>query len=129
MISFNKKELIIRSIKMLDIGYITIVYFIVGFLISFYINKMFDEFIPNDNSSNKPHKILLFLDVILQLFLIGILFYIIRNIIELIPFPLNGVYGYDHSIVKELRSGGVSLGFGIFYAQINLKDKLSYILS
>ena len=129
MILFNKKELIIRSIKMLDIGYITVVYFIVGFFISFYINKMFDEFIPNENSFDNPHKILLFLDVICQLFVIGILFYIIRNIIELIPFPLNGVYGYNHSIVKELHTGGVSLGFGMFYAQFNLKDKITYILS
>ncbi len=125
MISFNKKEVIIKSIKVFDVGCITILYFIVGFVISFYINKMFDDFVPDNN----PNKILLFLEVMLQLFIIGILFYIIRKIIGLIPFPLNGIYGYDHSIVKELRSGGEVLGFGMFYAQINLKDKLAYILS
>ena len=125
MILINKKEVIIRSIKMLDIGYITVVYFIVGFATSFVVNKMFDEFLPENN----PSKVLLFLEVCIQLFIIGVLIYIIRNIIELIPFPLNGLYGYHHNMVEELHSGGSTLSFGLFFAQFNLIDKINYILS
>ena len=110
---------------MIDIGFITVVYFIVGFTTSFVVNKMFNDFLPDNN----PSKVLLFLEVCAQLFIIGVLIYIIRNIIELIPFPLNGIYGYHHYMVKELHSGGSALGFGIFFGQINLKDKLNYILS
>jgi hypothetical protein len=45
----------------------------------------------------------------------------------LIPWPLDGVFGYDHKRVKELNSGGAALVFGIFYAQDNIKDKMTYI--
>ena len=55
------------------------------------------------------------------------LIYIIRNIVHLIPFPLEGFYGYQHFRVKELHSGGVALAFGVFYAQENIKDKMNYI--
>ena len=74
-------------------------------------------------------KFLVFLQICGQLFIIGILVYIIRNILELIPFPLDGIYGYKHYKVYELYSGGIALSFGIFYAQDNIKAKLNYIFS
>jgi hypothetical protein len=120
-----KKESIIRSIKILDIGFITILYFTFGYLISWFVNKLY----PSFDNDNNPRKILLFLEVCGQLFVIGIIVYILRNIITAIPFPLEGVYGYQHSRVKELYSGGIALSFGVFYAQSNIKDKMTYILS
>jgi hypothetical protein len=74
-------------------------------------------------------KFLLFLEICGQLFIIGILVYILRNLIELIPFPLEGIYGYQHTKVRELYSGGIALTFGIFYAQENIKQKLNYIFN
>ena len=119
-----KKELIIRSIKILDIGILTIIYFTIGYFASWSINKIYFDFDPN-----KPHsKPLLFLEVCGQLFVIGALVYIIRNIVPLLPWPLEGIYGYQHKRVKELSSGGVALMFGIFYAQENIKEKMSYIV-
>ena len=120
-----KKESIIRSIKMLDIGILTILYFTLGYVCSWLINKIYYNFDP----STKPMKILVFLEICGQLFIIGILVYIIRNIIELIPFPLEGIYGYQHFRVRELYSGGIALAFGLFYAQENIKAKLNYIFS
>jgi hypothetical protein len=49
--------------------------------------------------------------------------YILRNIIELIPFPLHGYYGYDHYKVREIR-GGVLISFAIVTFQPNLKAKV-----
>ena len=46
-----------------------------------------------------------------------------------IPFPFEGIYGYQHSRVKELQSGGVAVAFGVFYAQENIKEKLNYIFN
>jgi len=118
-----KTEAVIRSIKMLDIGILTILYFTLGYIFSWLINKIYYNFDPN----KEPIKILVFLEICCQIFFIGIITYILRNIIELIPFPLEGIYGYQHSKVRELYSGGIALIFGIFYAQDNIKNKLNYI--
>jgi len=116
-------EVVIRSIKMLDIGLITILYFSIGYIISWLINKIYSTFYPNGDYN----KGVLFLEVCGQIFVIGIVIYIIRNLVQLIPFPLEGIYVYKHSLVKELNSGGIALAFGVFYAQDNIKEKMAYI--
>jgi hypothetical protein len=118
------KEIVIRSIKIIDIGFLTILYFTIGYIFSYYVNKLYEPFNPKQPHSN---QYIIFLEVCLQLFLIGIMVYIIRNLVALIPWPLDGVFGYDHKRVKELNSGGAALAFGIFYAQDNIKDKMTYI--
>lgn len=103
----------------------TILYFTFGYFSSWLINKIYFSF-----DIEKPHnKFLLFLEVCGQLFVIGALVYIIRNIVTEIPFPLEGISGYQHIRVRELYSGGIAMAFGIFYAQENIKEKLSYILN
>jgi hypothetical protein len=119
-----KHELIIRGLKIIDISFITILYFIVGFISSRYINNIYTT--VNFNFKQKS-KWILFLEVCGQLMIIAILVYVIRNLIELIPFPFEGFYGYEHFRVKELHTGGIALGFGIFYGQTDLKDKIEYI--
>jgi hypothetical protein len=120
-----KTEAIIRSIKMLDIGILTVLYFTLGYIFSWLINKIYYNFDPNTS----PNKFLVFLEVCAQVFIIGILVYILRNLINLIPFPLEGIYGYQHSRVRELYSGGIAISFGVFYAQDNIKEKLNYIFN
>lgn len=120
-----KKEVIIRSIKILDIGLLTVLYFSLGYIFSWLINKIYSNFDPYNN----PTKILVFLEVCGQIFIIGILVYLLRNFINLIPFPLDGVYGYQHTRVRELTSGGIAVAFGIFYAQENIKAKLNYVFN
>ena len=118
-----KKELVLRSIKIFDVGILTVLYFFLGYVISWLINKIYYTFEPNKNYN----KYLLFLEVCGQIFVIGIVIYLIRNIVQKIPFPLEGIYGYRHSLVKELNSGGIALAFGVFYAQENIKEKMAYI--
>ncbi len=119
-----KKEVIIRSIKMLDIGIITTIYFIIGYFVSWGVNKLYYNFDQNE----RRKKIVIFLEICMQIFVIGILIYIIRNIVQLVPCPFEGFYGYQHSRVKELSSGGIAISFGVFYAQENIKAKLNYVL-
>jgi hypothetical protein len=119
-----KNQIVFRIIKSLDIGLITVIYFSIGFILSHQINKIYTLF-DNTKTYNKQ---LLLLEVCTQLFIIGILVYIIRNFVQLIPSPLNGIYGFQHIRVKELNSGGIALAFGIFFAQYDIKDKLKYIL-
>jgi len=124
-IDYNKlkKEIVLRSIKIFDVGMLTVLYFFFGYVISLLINKIYYDIEPN----KIYNKWLLFLEICLQIFVIGIVIYLIRNIVQKIPFPLEGIYGYKHTLVKEFNSGGVALAFGVFYAQDKIKDKLAYI--
>ena len=117
-------ETIMRGLKIIDISFITILYFIVGFITSRYINAYYTKV---NTDFKQTSKWILFLQVCGQLTIVAILVYIIRNIVSLVPFPFNGFRGYEHFRVKELHSGGVALGFGIFYGQTNLKEKMEYI--
>ena len=119
-----KKEIIIRSVKILDIGFITVIYFLIAFFSSVYIDDKLGKFDPK--KADKKNIGLLFGEVCLHIYLIGVFTYVIRNLIELIPYPLNGIDGYDHKKLKEL-GGGVVFTFVFFIFQTNLREKLLYL--
>ena len=120
-----KQFLVLQTIKMVDIGILTAIYFILGYTLSWIINKIYYNFDKN----TEHNKVLLFFEIFAQVFVLGILFHLIRNFINIIPFPLEGIMGYEHKRVRELKSGGIAVGFGIFYAQDNIKDKLNYLFN
>jgi hypothetical protein len=118
-----KEDLIIRSIKIIDIVFITVLYFIFAISFSKWLDMKIGPFNKKDND-NKSIPRLLF-EIIIHLSVIAISAYIIRNIVGYIPFPLNGLYGFEHSKVKEL-SGGVVSGFLLYFYQYNLRSKIEY---
>lgn len=124
-IDYNKikTEVVLRSIKVLDIGVLTVLYFVTGYIISWGIDTMYGNFYERENYN----KVQLFFEICGQIFIIGVIIYVIRNLIQLIPFPLEDIYGYKHAKVKEFHSGGVALAFGVFHAQDDIKAKLIYI--
>ena len=68
------------------------------------------------------------IEIILYAWFMGIVVYFIRNIVPLIPFPLNGVYGFDHLRVKEVTSASAFLVTFIYF-QENYQAKLKYLHS
>jgi hypothetical protein len=119
-----KHELGFRFVKIADIGYITILYAISGLVIT----KAFDLTTAKlDTKENKQKSTLrLFFEIVLYLWLAGIIIYAIRNIMEYIPSPLEGVYGLQHLQVKELENAGVFV-FIFFYFGESLKKKLNIL--
>lgn len=120
-----KKEGIIRGIKIVDIGFITVIYFALGYSMAFLVDEWFAK-IFGDNK--KKSKWRLIGEVLIQVIAIGILTYIMRNLVELIPFPLDGILGYDHLRVKELKSGAVFTVFMVMFSY-NMQDKLLHLRS
>ncbi len=117
-------EIIIRSIKIVDIAYITVLYFFVGFFVAVYSDKFFVHIFGTEDT-DKTNAQLVY-EIVIQLVCISILIYIFRNIVQLIPFPLNGVYGFNHFRVKEVSAASL-LTITILLFSANFQNKLTVL--
>ena len=121
-----KKEIIIRGIKILDIGFITAIYSFLGIFLAKLCDKVNGRFDKEKEDKKSTWKRVVVL--ILYLWFLGVVVYIVRNIIPLIPFPLDGVYGFKHILVKEVT---VATMFSItfFYFQTYYKSKIEHLFN
>jgi len=113
------------AVKLLDIGLVTIYFFVLGLAAA----KAFDAVMGDFNEDNFKDVPLwrLFLEIVAQLFALGIIAYILRNLVRLIPFPLDGVAGFHHLRLKEL-DGGEVMALVLILFQRNLIDKVLYFV-
>lgn len=113
------------AVKLLDIGLVTIYFFVFGLAAAKGFDAVMGEF-KEENFDDVP-LLTLFLQIIAQLFALGIIAYVLRNIVKLIPFPLDGVAGFHHSRLKEL-DGGEVMALVLILFQRNLIDKVIYFV-
>ena len=109
--------------KMIDIGFLTVYYFIFGLCTAFLFDTILGTF--NEQEYDNKSTAFILLEILLQFFIIGIVVYVMRNIIERIPSPVEGVGGFQHIRLKEI-GGGVIGTIIIIGFQKNLQDKLAY---
>jgi len=118
------RELAIKTIKVVDIIFITIIYFIVSFLLAFFLDlgseKMFGF---NYDAKSIP---VLIGEVVSQVAALTVCAYFLRNLVQMIPFPFDGVVGFEHLRVKEVSSGALITTFGTIFFY-DLQNKLHYI--
>jgi len=106
---------------MADIGYITVLYFLSGFTVA----RLLDTYINKYNKADEDKKttLQLIMEIVFFLWINGMLIYLIRNIIELIPSPFENIYGLKHDLLNELKYAPI-LEFTLLYYQVHLTDKL-----
>ena len=109
-------------IKILGTGYVSVLAFIFAFLFSIALDKFTG---PYDKSKSKAR---VFLEIALQFALVGVILYVTRGLIKNIPFPLEGVHGYTHSSLGELRSLPLFVFIFMFF-QKNLQTKMNALLN
>jgi hypothetical protein len=118
------EEIVIRSIKLLDIGYAAAVYFMVALLCV----KLLNWRVPADDLERNKKKatVTLCLEIVLKVWFIGVLAYVVRNLFELVPWPFQGVYGYDHLKVKEVTNSAIFVAFMVVF-DASLQNKVKVI--
>jgi hypothetical protein len=121
-----KKELIIRTIKIIDIGFITVIYLLLGMFLAKKCDDFLDKFNKDDEEKKPLYRSIL--ELLIYLWFTGIVIYIVRNIVPLIPYPLNGIYGYDHLKVKEVTSASL-FSISFLYFQTHYQNKMKYVYS
>ena len=104
-----KEDLIIRGIKLLDIGYITTIYVLGGvYVASFLDNYVYPHINFNKNIPDEKKKTeQILIELIICLIIMAISSYILRNILQKIPFPLDKKFGFEHMKVKEVQTGNI----------------------
>ena len=116
-------EVRFRLIKIMDMGYMVILYFILGIVLS----KLTDLALTTHETKDEIKKkttLRLIIEIIITIWTNMIVFYIARNVMQLVPSPFDGLYGYDHSRLKEVTNTAV-LGVTYLYFQSGLRDNLN----
>ncbi len=119
-----KKEIIIRSIKIFDIVYLTILYFITALILAFSIDSFLIYLFGNEHETKT--KYILIMEILLQIILTAIAFYIFKNLLELIPFPFQCTYGYNHDKVPLYKNASILMTL-LILMQYELHDKVNII--
>ena len=103
-----KKNMCFRLIKMIDIIYISILAVIFGFALAYVSDIIFGNFekekYDNEVKQNKEIRYELFIKMVIVVSYSSIILYLLRNFIELIPSPFNGICGLKHTEVKEIET-------------------------
>lgn len=121
-----KNDLVIRSIKILDIGFITAIYLTLGIVLAKLCDRVLGEF-DEEKESQKPLW-QVFIELFFYLWFIGIVVYVVRNVVQMIPFPFHGVYGYDHFRVKELINAAIFF-FTFIHFQEYYQKKITHLFT
>jgi hypothetical protein len=116
-----KKEVIFRLIKITDMGYTVILYFIIGVTLAKLSDAMYGTYDPETEQKKSTARLCAEIFGIIWLDLV--LLYLSRNIVEWIPSPFHRFHGYDHFRLKELN-GTMVLTATYLYFQNNLRSKL-----
>ena len=115
---------LIRLNKMIDIGFITTIYFIMGAIVANTITGYQNKF--DSKESDKKTLLTNIFSLIILIWTNGVLIYFARNIIQLIPYPFDNYFGFQHKKVKEL-GGATAFTFVLLYYQPNLNNMMKYL--
>ena len=117
-------KLLYRIAKIIDIGYVSMMYIILAIFLSYEYDRFLGTF--NKEEEDKKSTVRIVAELLGIFWVYGIIIYIIRNIVKIIPFPLDGIGGYSHHSLKDLRSAGIFTAV-FFYFQTNMKARLQHM--
>jgi hypothetical protein len=109
-----KKDLIIRSIKIVSIFYSAFIYILFAFFFVIFLDKhVFPKF--DEKKESKKTSLRLILEVCVIIGFTGIISYFFRNFAQAFLFPFEGIYGYSHYKVSEIKTGTLFTTYVILF--------------
>lgn len=128
-----KHEVSIRTIKMIDIGYLFMAASVVGYISARILSHIF-KFDKSKYEKNTKGKIKLALEILIEMAIIGIVIYASRQLIQALPFAFDGYKGWNPPVGfvgfrhKKLREweNPYPIAFFIILFQDSLKAKIAY---
>jgi hypothetical protein len=123
-----KEDIVVRLIKMFDMGYTNVLFGIPALFVATFLNDRVYAKIQIGDIKNDEDKTLpaILTEVLICLTISGIVAYILRNLLQMIPFPLEGIYGFQHMRVGEVKSGMIISMFLLFMSS-NLVNKIKIL--
>ena len=112
----------IHIVRIAGVAWVGALCFAFAYIVSTTLNKMTPDL---DKEKAKWNT---FIEVFLQFAIIGAIVYGSRMFIKNIPFPFEGVSGYIHSQLGEVRSLPL-LVFIFMFFQTKTQDKMRWITS
>ena len=86
-------------------GTLTVIYFF-AFALGVSLDRAIGKFDAAEADRKTTGRVMA--ECIGHIYLCGVVVYLTRNIVERVPFPLDGVAGFAHGKVKELTNAAVS---------------------
>jgi len=119
----------ITMIKSLAIFYITIIYSMGGVWLAAFADKyLLHSYYHTQTEEGDMSTLKHFYETIITLAVLSVLAYIGRNILQKIPFPLDGKYGFHYKRVPEVISGSLLIWvIFIFSGVLDRKIKIMNI--
>lgn len=114
-------ELTLKAVRLLGVAYVGLLSFVFAFLFSHWLDKITPAL-----DTKKP-KWRTFVQVAFQFGLIGAFVYLSRGLIKKIPFPLDGVAGYTHRELGELKALPLIVFIFMFF-QRKTQDKMKFLI-
>ena len=109
--------------KVVDLGLVAFYYFIFALVFSVLLNLLTRVYERATNADANKTTLRLGFEIIANIFFIAVSFWVIRNIVERIPYPLDGLGGYRHSRLAQTTTAAIATLTLILF-QTALTDKI-----
>jgi TRAP-type C4-dicarboxylate transport system permease small subunit len=110
--------------KLVDLALVTLYYLFFGVLFSVVLQMMtrfYDAYTPGAKSTPR-----LFLEIVANIFFVTATFWVIRNLVERIPFPLDGMGGYRHKYLSSTTLYSIT-ALTLILFQTSLQEKIGVL--
>jgi hypothetical protein len=112
-------------IRILAIVYITALYVVFGIILTYNLDKYVfrvDKTSFNAEIIYKEKLSSLILNLVSTVCIIAVLSYLVKHLVQAIPFPFDGLEGFDYRHVKEVDAGHILLIILFSFSQTISKE-------